>query len=59
MSKIERVSSMVEGVPCTVIYNGRVKTYPVKSNQEGRKYIAFNGKLLHEDEIPFGEEVEI
>ena len=59
MSKIERLSSMIEGVQCTIAYNGKVKNYPVKSNSEGRKYIQFNGRVLHEDELPFGEEIEI
>ena len=59
MAKIERVSSMVDGWPCTIIYNGATKNYPVKSNSEGRRYIQFCGKILHEDELPFGEEIEI
>lgn len=59
MSKVERVSSMVEGMPCTVLYDGRTKNYNVKCNSSGKKYIQFNGRIFHEDELPFGEEVEI
>lgn len=59
MAKVERVSSMVEGLPCTILYNGTTKNYPVKSNSEGRLYLKFNGMVLHEDELPFGEEIEV
>ena len=48
---------MVEGMPCTILYNGQTKNYPVKANSEGRLYLKFNGMVLHEDELPFGEEV--
>ena len=58
-AKIERLSSMIDGLPCTILYNGRVKNYTVKSNQEGKKYISFNGRLYHEDELPLGEEVTV
>jgi hypothetical protein len=50
---------MVEGMPCTILYDGRTKNYNVKCNSSGKKYIQFNGRILHEDELPFGEEVEI
>lgn len=55
--RVERVSSMVEGLPCAILYNGQTKNYLVKANSEGRLYIQFNGRILHEDELPFGEEV--
>lgn len=59
MAKIERVSSMVEGLPCTILYNGKTKNYPVKSNLDGKLYVKFNGMVFHEDELPFGEEIEV
>lgn len=58
MAKIERVSSMIEGMPCAIMYNGVAKSCNVKCNAAGQKYIQFNGKIYHEDELPFGEEVE-
>lgn len=57
MAKIERVSSMIEGIVCAVLVNGVVKSYKVKCNSEGRKYIQIGNVVLHEDELPFGEEV--
>ncbi|MBP5597950.1 MAG: hypothetical protein J6Y02_21460 [Pseudobutyrivibrio sp.] len=59
MAKIERLSSMIEGMPCAIMYNGVAKSYTVKCNAAGQKYIQFNGKIYHEDELPFGEEVEL
>lgn len=57
--KIERMSLMIEGVPCTVMYNGVIKNYAVRSNSQGKKYIQFNGHTFYEDDLPFGEEVDI
>lgn len=57
--KVERISSMIEGLPCTILYNGQTKNYPVKANSEGRLYLKFNGMVLHEDELPIGEEVTV
>lgn len=59
MSKIERVSSMITGVPCVIMYNGKIKNCKVKENLEGKKFIQFNGHIYHEDELPFGEEITI
>lgn len=59
MAKVERVSSMIEGMPCVILYDGKTKNYPVKCNSAGKKYIQFNGMILHEDQLPFGEEVTV
>ena len=59
MAKIERISSMIEGIPCTVIYNGRTKNYKVKSTNDGIKYIQIGTLVLSEEKLPFGEEVEV
>ena len=59
MAKVERISSMIVGMPCTVMYNGVTKNYLVKENAEGKKFVQFNGHFFHEDELPFGEEIEI
>ena len=59
MAKIERLSSMIEGVPCTVIFNGRTKNYKVKSTNDGIKYIQIGSLFLPEAKLPFGEEVEV
>lgn len=57
MAKIERVSSMIEGIPCAVLFNGVARSYKVKCNADGEKYIQIGNIILHEDELPFGEEV--
>ena len=54
----ERVSSMVEGAHCCVIVNHHVQYFPVHK-KESKKYIKLNGKHYHEDELPFGIEVEL
>ena len=59
MMKLERISSMIDGLPCTVLYNGKTKYYTVKTNTSGKKYIQFNGITLHEDEFPIGEEIKL
>lgn len=59
MIKIERISSMIDGLPCTVLYNGKTKYYTVKTNASGKKYIQVNGMIFHEDELPLGEETKI
>lgn len=59
MAKVERLSSMVEGLPCTISYNGVTKNYRVKCNNDGKLYIQFNGRIIHEDELPFGEEIDV
>lgn len=58
-TKIERISTMIEGLPCTVIFNGRTKTYKVKTTNEGLKYIQIGNLFLSEERLPFGEEVEV
>lgn len=58
-NKIERVSTMIEGLPCTVIVDGKTKMYRVQSMTDGTLYIQFGTKLLKEDDIPFGERVEV
>lgn len=58
-TKIERISTMIEGLPCTVIYNGRTKNYKVKTTNEGLKYIQIGNLFLSEERLPFGEEVEV
>ena len=55
--KIERVSSMIEGVPCTVIIDGRTKNYTVRCTNDGVKYIQIGPLFLTEAKLPFGEEV--
>lgn len=59
MSKIERVSTMIEGLPCTVIFDGKTKMYKVHSKNDGTKYIQIGTVLLTEDDLPFGERVDI
>ena len=58
-NRIERVSTMIEGLPCTVIIDGKTKMYKVNSMNDGTLYIQIGTKLLKEDDIPFGERVEI
>ena len=59
MNKIERVSTMIEGLPCTVMFNGKAKNYKVKSTNEGLKYIQIGNLFLSEEKLPFGEEIEV
>ena len=58
-SKIERVSTMIEGLPCTVIIDGKTKMYKVNSKNDGTLYIQIGTMLLTEDDLPFGEEIDI
>lgn len=58
-SKIERVSTMIEGLPCTVIIDGKTKIYKVNSKNDGTLYIQIGTMLLTEDDLPFGERVDV
>ena len=58
MAKVERVSSMVDGVNCCVVIDHRIKYFPVHEIN-GHKYIKLNGKKMKEEDLPFGIEVEI
>lgn len=58
MAKVERVSSMVEGQPCVIVIDHKIKYCPVHE-KNNKKYIKLNGKRMHEDDLPFGIEVEI
>ena len=58
-NRIERVSTMIDGLPCTVIINGKTKMYKVQSKNDGTLYIQFGTKQLTEDDIPFGEAVNV
>lgn len=58
MAIVERVSSMVEGLPCCVIIDHRIKYFPVHE-KENKKYINIGGKRMNEDDLPFGIEVKI
>lgn len=59
MAKVTRISSMIDGLHCTIEFNGRTKNYRVSSNEKGEKFIRWNGKVLHEKDLPMGEEVEV
>ncbi len=58
MARVERVSSMVEGVHCCVIVNHQIKYFPVHE-KNNKKFINLNGKRMKEEDLPFGVEVEI
>ena len=58
MAIVERVSSMVEGQPCVVMIDHKVKYCPVHEHGN-KRYIKLNGKRMHEEDLPFGIEVEI
>ena len=59
MTKVTRLSSMVDGLHCTIEFDGRIKSYKVQSNDKGENFIRWNGKVLHEKDLPIGEEVEV
>lgn len=58
-NRIERISTMIEGLPCTVIIDGKTKMYKVNSKNDGTLYIQIGTMLLTEDDLPFGERVDI
>ena len=58
MARVERVSTMVEGLPCCVIIDHHIKYFPVHE-KNNKKYIKLNGKRMKEEDLPFGIEVEI
>ena len=58
MAIVERVSSMVEGVPCCVIIDHKIR-YCSVHEKNNKKYIKLNGKRMHEEDLPFGIEVKI
>ena len=58
MAKVERVSSMIEGVQCCIIIDHRIKYFPVHE-KGNKKYVNLNGKRMNEEDLPFGIEVEI
>jgi len=58
MARIERVSTMVEGLPCCVIIDHHIKYFTVYE-KGNKKYIKLCGKRMHEDDLPFGVEIEV
>lgn len=58
MAIIERVSSMVPGLPCVVVINHNIHNLPVHKHR-GHAYVKLNGKHMKEEDLPFGIEVEI
>lgn len=59
MTKVTRLSSMIDGLHCTIQFNGQTKNYKVQSNERDEKFIRWNGKVLHEKDLPMGEEVDV
>lgn len=58
-SKMERLSSMVNGLKCTVMLNGRIRYFVCKEDARGKLYIQPEGKKVTEEECPMGEEIFI
>lgn len=58
MSRVMRISSMVEGLPCPVMMDDQIKYYPVHEKR-GKVFINIKGKRYTEDNLPIGEEVII
>ena len=58
MAKVERVSSMQEGLPCVIMINGIPRHFPVHE-KNNKKYVTLLGKRMHEKDLPMGEEVNI
>ena len=58
MARVERVSSMIEGMPCVVLINGETKHFPVHE-KNNKKYITLFGKRMHEKDLPMGEEINL
>lgn len=58
MARVERVSSMIEGIPCVILINGEPKHFPVH-DKNNKKYVTLFGKRVHEDDLPMGEEITI
>lgn len=56
-STIMRVSLMVEGVHCAVIFNGHSKNYMTHSDKNGDLYLNIGCKRYYEKDLPMGEEV--
>lgn len=59
MVKLERLSSMISGLPVTVSLDGKIKTYMCQEDNRGVKYIQPNRKYVREEDCPMGEVVEI
>ena len=59
MSKLERLSSMVTGLPVTVEIDGKIKSYMCQEDGKGTKYIQPNKKYIREEACPMGEVIEI
>ena len=58
MSRVIRISSMVEGLPCPVLIDDQVRYYPVHEKR-GEHFINIKGKRYYEKTLPIGEEVII
>ena len=56
--RIMRISSMVEGLPCTMMIDDEIKYYPVHE-KKGVRFINIKGKKYSEEKIPLGDEVII
>ena len=56
--KIERLSSMQEGLYCVLRVNNKI-SYRKVAEAEGKKYITHNKRRVYEQDLPIGEEVTI
>lgn len=56
MAKVERISSMIEGLPCVILINGEPKHFPVHE-KNNKKFVTLLGKRMHESDLPMGEEI--
>lgn len=59
MNKVERIGSMIPGFRCPFMVNGKTKYYNVKEDSKGTYAVVFDGRKVRENEVPFGEEVEL
>ena len=56
MARVTRISSMVEGLQCVILIDGKPKYFPVHE-KNNKKFVTLCGKRMHEHELPMGEEV--
>ena len=58
--KIERLGTMVAGMPCPINIDGCIKYYKVQTDkQRVSAYVEIRGKKFTEKTLPMGEIVEL
>ena len=59
MARLERIGTMIPGLPVPVILDGQTKFYKCQEDSKGTRYIQPNKVYVKEEDCPMGEVIEI